>query len=139
MPVTNRCFFDTNVIVYAHDDGAPRKRDCARTLLVSSLLNGTGVISAQVLGETYITLTEKLGIDEQAAAQEILQLAEFRTVEISASLVLRALQIKQEFTLSYWDSLIVSAAEFARCSTLWSEDLNDGQTYGTVTVRNPFK
>ena len=136
---TERRFFDTNVIVYAHDDGSPNKRDRARKLLASALQDGTGVISGQVLSETYVTLTKKVGIDEQAAADEILQLSEFRTVEISASLVLRALQIKGEFMLSYWDSLIIAAAEHAGCATVWSEDLNDGQSYGMVTARNPFK
>ena len=60
-------------------------------------------------------------------------------IEISSSLVLRALQIKIECQLSYWDSLIIAAAEAASCEIVWSEDLNDGQTYGSVTVRNPFK
>ena len=134
-----RCFFDTNVIVYAHDDSEPKKRDRARELLAAAIQDGSGVISAQVLGETYVTLTKKLGIAEKDAADEILQLSEFRVVEISAALVLRALQIKDEFKLSYWDSLIIAAAEHAGCETVWSEDLNDGQVYDKVTVHNPFK
>lgn len=134
-----RCFFDTNVIVYAHDDLERKKRDRARELLVSAVQDGSGVISAQVLSETYVTLTKKLGIAAKNAADEILQLSEFRVVEISAALVLRALQIKEEFGLSYWDSLIIAAAEHAGCETVWSEDLNDGQVYDKVTVHNPFK
>ena len=134
-----RCFFDTNVIVYAHDDSEPKKRDRARELLGSAVQDGSGVISAQVLSETYVTLTKKLGIAAIDVEDEILQLSEFRVVEISAALVLRALQIKEEFELSYWDSLIIAAAEHAGCGTVWSEDLNDGQAYGRVIVRNPFK
>lgn len=135
----SRCFFDTNVIVYAHDDSEPKKRDRARELLGSAVQDGSGVISAQVLSETYVTLTKKLGIAAKDVEDEILQLSEFRVVEISAALVLRALQIKEEFELSYWDSLIIAAAEHAGCETVWSEDLNDGQAYDKVTVHNPFK
>ncbi len=134
-----RTFFDTNVIVYAHDDSSPKKRDKARELLGNALMDDSGVLSGQVLGETFMALTKKLGIDENAAADEILQLTAFRTVEITSALVLRALQIKSDFMLSYWDALIVAAAEHAGCSTLWSEDLNNGQQFGTVTVKNPFE
>jgi len=139
MHAVKRCFFDTNVIVYAHDDSEPAKRDRARQLLGDALQDGSGVISAQVMGETFVTLTKKLGISETDASAEILQLSEFRTVEISSALVLRALQFKEKFQLSYWDSLILAAAEDARCGIVWSEDLNDAQEYGTVVVRNPFK
>jgi len=139
MHAVERCFFDTNVIVYAHDDSAPAKRDRARQLLGNALQDRSGVISAQVLGETFVTLTRKLGIAEAEAASEIVQLSEFRTVEISSALVLRAIQIKERFQLSYWDSLIVAAAEEARCEIVWSEDLNDKQEYGEVVIRNPFK
>lgn len=134
----NRVFFDTNVIVYAHDNSAPAKRDKARKLLLQALADGTGVLSAQVLGEAFISLAKKLGVGEESAADEILQLSAYRVVEVSSSLVLRALDIKSDFQLSYWDALIVAAAEHAGCGTLFSEDLNDGQSYGSVTVKNPF-
>ncbi len=134
----NRVFFDTNVIVYAHDNSSPEKRDKARKLLAQSFTDGSGVLSAQVLGETFISLTRKLGVDEEAAADEVVQLSAYRVVEVSSDLVLRALEIKAHFQLSYWDALIVAAAEHAGCGTLFSEDLNDGQCYGSVTVKNPF-
>lgn len=134
----NRVFFDTNVIVYAHDNSSPEKRDKARKLLAQSFTDGSGVLSAQVLDETFISLTRKLGVDEEAAADEIVQLSAYRVVEVSSDLVLRALEIKAHFQLSYWDALIVAAAEHAGCGTLFSEDLNDGQCYGSVTVKNPF-
>ena len=63
-------FFDTNVIVYAHDDSSPEKRDKARKLLVQALTDGSGVLSAQVLGETFMCLTKKLGVDEVSAVDE---------------------------------------------------------------------
>ena len=133
-----RVFFDTNVVVYAYDEDAPRKRDVARMMMKDSLVAQTGVVSGQVLGETYVTLTKKLNIPVEDAREEIQRLSGFHVVEISSSIVLRAIEIQETCQLSYWDSLIIAAAEFASCDTVWSEDLNDGQCYGSVTVRNPF-
>ena len=133
-----RVFFDTNIIVYTHDDDAPKKRDRARKLLKDAFVDDTGVISGQVLGEVFVTVTRKIGIPLADALDEIKRCSRFRVVEISSSLVLRAIEIQSEYQLSYWDSLIIAAAEFASCEIVWSEDLNDGQRYGSVVVRNPF-
>jgi predicted nucleic acid-binding protein len=134
-----RVFFDTNIIVYSHDNDSPRKRDRARELIEQAFTKGVGVVSGQVLGETFVTLTKKIGIASDAAADEISKYASgFKVVEISSSLVLRAIQLKTECQLSYWDALIIAAAESASCDMVWSEDLNDGQYYGEVIVRNPF-
>ena len=133
-----RVFIDTNVIVYTYDDDAPVKRDEARRIIKDAFINNTGVVSGQVLGETYVTLTKKIGISVNNALDEIRRYSRFRVVEITSNLVLRAIEIQADFQLSYWDSLIIAAAEFASCDTVWSEDLNDGQHYGSVTVRNPF-
>ena len=135
----SRVFFDTNVIVYSHDNISIEKRDKARQLIESAFLSGLGVVSGQVLGEAFVTLTKKIGVEQDAAAKEISQYAAgFKVVEISSSLVMRAIQIKADCQLSYWDALIIAAAEAASCETVWSEDLSDGQVYGEVTVRNPF-
>ena len=131
-------FFDTNIVVYAQDSTEPWKRDRAQKIICDALADGTGVVSGQVLGETYVTLVKKLGFDDERAADEVRQLAQLKVVEISSSLVLRAIQLKAECQLSYWDALIIASAEAASCEIVWSEDLNDGQVYGEVTVRNPF-
>ncbi len=134
-----RVFLDTNIIVYSHDRDDIRKRDIASELLFHALKKRRGVISAQVLGETFVTLVKKYHRDSDEAANEIRQLTQFRVVDLTAALVLRGLEIKAQFGLSYWDSLIIAAAERASCKVVFSEDLNDGQTYGSVLVMNPFK
>ncbi len=136
---TSRVFLDTNVIVYAHDFDEPRKRKVATDILFRALRSRHGVISAQVMGESFVSFVKKVGLTSEEAAAEVRQLAQFRVVELSASLVLRGLEIKASFGLSYWDSLIIAAAERASCPVVFSEDLNDGQQYGTVAVVNPFK
>ena len=134
----SRVFFDTNIVVYTYDEDAPSKRDVARMMMKDSLVAQTGVVSGQVLGETYVTLTKKLKVPVEDARDEIRRLSGFHVVDISPSLVLRAAEIQEDHQLSYWDSLIIAAAEFASCDTVWSEDLSDGQSYGSVTVRNQF-
>lgn len=133
-----RVFIDTNVIVYTYDEDAPVKRDEARRLVKDAFIKNIGVVSGQVLSETYVTLTKKIGIPVSDALEEIRRCSRFRVVEITSNLVLRAIEIQSEYDLSYWDSLIIAAAEFASCDIVWSEDLNDGQRYGSVIVRNPF-
>ena len=135
---TRRVFFDTNVLVYAHDISTPEKCTRAKSLMNEAFIKNIGVVSGQVLGETFVTLTRKIGVPLDDALDEIRRLSRFHVVDISSSLVLRAVEIQETCQLSYWDSLIIAAAEFASCDTVWSEDLNDGQRYGSVTVRNPF-
>ena len=136
---SGRVFLDTNIIVYAHDFDEPHKQTIAKDLLSCALRKRKGVISTQVMGETFVSLIKKIGIEPADATDEIRKLTRFRVVELSAALVLRGLEIKAQFGLSYWDSLIIAAAERASCKVIFSEDLNDGQTYGSVLVMNPFK
>jgi predicted nucleic acid-binding protein len=65
-------------------------------------------------------------------------LSNLRVVDIDAPMVVRAIDIGQRWKISYWDGLIVAAAERAGCNVLCSEDFSGGQRYGRVTVRNPF-
>lgn len=132
-------FLDTNIIVYSHDSDDIRKRDIASDLLFHALKKRRGVISAQVLGETFATFVKKYHRDPEEAADEIRKSTQFRVVDLAKALVLRGLGIKATFGLPYRDSLIMAAAERSSCPIVFSEDLNDGQQYGTVKVVNPFK
>ena len=59
--------------------------------------------------------------------------------EIDLAMVERAIDTHKIYRISYWDALIVSAAERAGCKRILSEDLNDGQRYHSLTISNPFK
>ena len=136
-----RAFFDSNVIVYAISTSDPVKSKRARALLGSAVENRRGVVSAQVLGETFVTLTRKIPkpLSREAAFADIKALSCLRIVPLTGDLVFRAVELQGGHQLSYWDALIVAAAEDAGCTVLWSEDLSDGRVYGSVTVRNPFR
>lgn len=140
MPDKEKVFFDTNILVYAHDSGSPKKQATSRTLLFRSLREGTGVISPQVLSEFFVTVTQKVAqpLTEERARKEIVLLSTIASIDLDATLVIRAIEMKKRWQLSYWDALILAAAERADCNVVYSEDLSDGQTYGQVRVTNPY-
>jgi predicted nucleic acid-binding protein len=137
--MTGRTFLDTNILVYAVDDAEPEKRDMARRALASREY-GELVLSTQILGEFYVTVTRKLAepMPEAKAVEALDRLALLPVVNIDTVLVKRAVQISRSARLSYWDGLVVAAAAHSGCGRLLSEDLNDGQDIDSVRIENPL-
>jgi predicted nucleic acid-binding protein len=98
-------------------------------------------ISAQVLQEFYVTVTRKgtRPLTPREAMEWIEQLELQPCVPLDAGLVKIAVELSERYRISYWDGAIIAAAEALGVDTVYSEDLNDGQVYGEVRVRNPFK
>ena len=138
--MNGKYFIDTNVIVYGHDRDYPSKQIRAQEIIFSGMRGNNGVISAQVLGEFFVTITKKIKqkYSVPAAKHEIILLSHLEVVEIDYDLVIRAVSIQDLFQLSYWDGLILAAAERADCDTLYSEDLSHGQKYAGIQCINPF-
>ena len=138
--MSGRVFFDTNVLVYGYDDDNPTKQQIARDLLRRAIRTGQGVLSTQVLGEFFVTVTRKTRQLRSAEETEdiIATLGILPTVEIDLPLVRRAIETHRRYEISYWDSLIIAAAERGDCSKVLSEDMNHGQKYHEVKVENPF-
>ncbi|MFY0615641.1 MAG: PIN domain-containing protein [Hyphomicrobiaceae bacterium] len=132
-------FLDTNVLVYAvdTDPDAESKRDRARKLIRDDRF-GT---SAQVVQEFYVTVTRKLAkpLVPSVAARWVDRLTRMPFVPTDSILLKTAIVRAQAWQISYWDAAVVSAAEALGAKTLFTEDLNDGQLYGTVRAINPFK
>jgi len=136
--MTARCFADTNIFLYA---GSKDPADAARKKIARQLIASEDIgLSAQVLQEFIAAAASKkrLGIDAAEAKATLGALLEFPIVPITAGLVLQAWEIKTRYHISYWDGAIIAAAQELRCEIIYSEDLNDGQNYGGVVVRNPF-
>jgi predicted nucleic acid-binding protein len=135
-----KTFFDTNVLVYAFDVGAPAKRKKAAQLLSERAAAGDVLISTQVLQEFYVAVTRKLAqpLAEESALVATRELTAFPTVNVDANLVLAAIRSSREHRISFWDALIIEAARSGGASVLYSEDLNDGQIFDGATVKNPF-
>jgi predicted nucleic acid-binding protein len=133
-------FVDTNVFVYARDASEPGKQAVAAQWIRELWTTQTGRTSVQVLSEYYATVTRKLkpGLDPDDAWDDVNALFAWQPREIDREVLVRGRDIAARFALSWWDALIVAAAQLQSCELLLSEDLQDGWECGTVTVRNPF-
>lgn len=137
MPV--EAFIDTNILVYSVSShrSEKEKSDQARALL-SAVDFGT---SAQVLGEFYVTVTQKIAkpLSESQASHFVLGLTRLPVVAIDSDLVLHAIALKREHQISYWDAAIIAAAYRLGTKTIYSEDLAHNRLYGSIRVVDPFR
>jgi len=138
--MTATVFVDTNVFVYARDAGEPAKQPRAAAWLHYLWREQLGRTSIQVLSEYYTTVTRKLdpGLSPADAWDDVTALFTWRPSPVDAGLLQRGRDLESRHGLSWWDSLVVVAAEVQGCPLLLSEDLQDGGQYGSVTVRSPF-
>lgn len=138
--MTGPVFVDTNVLVYRYDTLEPAKQARADAWFTFIWHSRTGRLSFQVLQELYATLTRKLRPAMPAPdAQLILRsLAFWQPVAVDLAMLERAWLLQDRFSLSWWDALIVAAAQVCACSVLLTEDLQHGQVFDTVRVVDPF-
>jgi predicted nucleic acid-binding protein len=134
-------FVDTNILIYAEDRDAGSKHAVARDLVLDLWQSQQGVVSIQVLQELYVNLTRKVKKPLSAAkAREVVEdYLTWSVVENTKGLLTSALKLHSNAQLSFWDAMIVQAAIVSDCDRLYTEDLNPGQRFGSVTVINPFK
>ncbi|MCE7939244.1 MAG: PIN domain-containing protein [Chloroflexi bacterium CFX6] len=134
-------FVDTNVLVYARDLAAGDKQRQAMAWMAALWQSGRGRLSIQVLNEFYHTVTRKLspGMRPEAARQDAERLMQWDPLSIDSAVLRRAWHLQDRHALSFWDALIVAAAQAARCDILLTEDLQDGQTMDGLTVVSPFR
>ena len=139
--MTARTFVDTNILVYAHDRAAETKQEIAQQRLEELWTAGCGVVSTQVLQELYAILTRKVAapLPVAEARQLINDYLVWECIENGQDAIVGAFDYESRYRISFWDSLIVHAANVAQAEILLSEDLNSGQRYGSVLVENPFE
>jgi predicted nucleic acid-binding protein len=139
--MNDRYFVDTNILVYAFDRFSGVKHVRANAVVSELLSSGQGVVSTQVLQELAVSLRRKVA--QPLTRSEIRRVVEdFETWRVfvnTTESILYALEIEERHGISFWDAMIVQAAENSGAGTLYTEDLSDGQTYGKIRVVNPFK
>lgn len=135
--MAERRFFDTNVLVYAHAGDEPQRRKTARKLLAAHLGDQTAVLSTQVLQEYFVAAT-RIGLPADLAQQHLATYAQANVVQVTTELILSAIDLHRLQRLSFWDALIVRSARAGGCSVLFTEHLQQGQSYDGVRVQNPF-
>ena len=133
-----RSFIDTNILVYADDAFDSRKQQLAIDLVVDLRTRQEAVLSTQVLQEYFINATRKLGLEAHIARQRVTQFGRFELIQPTLAMLLAAMDLQQNHSLSFWDALIVQTASAARCGVLYSEDMQAGARIGNVLIINPF-
>jgi len=138
--MSDRVFVDTNILVYAHDLSAQDRHTRAATIVESLWETETGVISTQVLQEFYVTVTRKIKNPlTPTEAREIIRNYLAWPVQINdPEMTIRASEIEEKNSLSFWDALIVAAALRLQAKKIITEDLNHGQIIEGVLVENPL-
>jgi predicted nucleic acid-binding protein len=124
----DRIFVDTNVPVYAFDAHEPNIQERAQSILKQGIRDDGLAFSTQVLSEFFVILTRKIKNPLPAAdvSQIIKNFAIVPVVELDRLMVHRAIDTSIHYNLSYWDALILSAAERIGCTRIFTEDLNNG-------------
>jgi len=138
---SQRCFLDTNILVYSFMPDNRAKRDKARGLVAQALERHDGVISFQVVQEFLNVATRKPQRRmSQAEAQQYLAQVLMPLCEVwpTASLYSDALSVADETGWSFYDSVIVSSALAAGCGVVLTEDLQTGRMIRGLEIRNPF-
>jgi predicted nucleic acid-binding protein len=139
--MSDRFFLDTNIFVYSFDQSAAAKARKANQLIRKALTTQKGIISYQVVQEFFNVALRKFSQPMKAADAEQYLGTVFRPllgVHSSQALYAEALHLQAKSGLSWYDSLIVSAAIQAQCDLLYTEDLQHGQRFGSLQVSNPF-
>ena len=138
--MSDRYFVDTNILMYAHDTAAGVKHDRARTLVEGLWRERSGVLSTQVLQELCVNLRRKSGrpVDMKGAREIVADYLSWQVIVNGGESILAALELEEQYHISFWDALVIHAAQVAGAEILYSEDLSDGQLYGSVRVVNPL-
>jgi predicted nucleic acid-binding protein len=134
-----KCFVDTNILFYAQDKSAGLKHERAAKVVTDLWQSATGVLSTQVLQEFCFAVR---CVDRNRAIEDLQQwvkrYSEWEVVVNTSESVLNALGMESRYKISFWDALIVQAAQISQADVLYTEDLNDGRVFGSVRVVNPL-
>src|SRR5712692_1041350 len=134
-------FCDTNVLIYAYHPQQDPKHEQTMQVVDRLWASGDGAVSIQVLQEFFVVATRKLPVPmtAQVARERVEGLTRWRLFAPGGADVLDAIDASVRWQLSFWDSMLVTAAQKVGATVLWSEDLNAGQRFDGVEVHSPFQ
>jgi len=140
-PANSKYFVDTNILMYAHDRDAGVKHERARQLIEHLWTTQQGALSTQVLQELCVSLRRRVAhpLPSDDIAKLIEDYLSWEIVINTPQAIIAALAIETRYKISYWDALILHAADSCGAAVLYSEDLSHGQRYGAVEVLNPLR
>ena len=134
----DKYFFDSNIWLYLFLEKGSRKSVIAKQYIEASVLKNQIVISWQVINEVCVNLIKK-GFPEQQVLSIVEWLYKIATIQdFTKEILLKASSLREQYSISYWDSLIAAAALESNCQFLYSEDMQDGLKIEKLTIRNIF-
>ncbi|GAB6059014.1 PIN domain-containing protein [Desulfonatronum parangueonense] len=138
--MSDKQFLDTNILIYAHDLDAGLRHKLAASLVAELWESGQGMISVQVLQEFYVNITRKIPrpLTPVAARGLIETYCAWHVVTPTGQDVLRASEVQERNSLSFWDAMIIVSASNAGANTVISEDFNSGHFIEGMLILNPF-
>jgi len=136
--IVSKVFIDTNLLVYTIDRKDKTKQKISRRIIKKLVDEHMPVLSTQVIQEFYVVATTKMKANPVAVKNIIHNFHNMELVNIDLELIEQAIDISVLSQISFWDSLIIAAAEKANCEYVFSEDLNAGQLYRGIKLLNPF-
>lgn len=140
MSATPRIFIDANILVHQRDARDADKQARAAEWMAQLWATRSGRLSLHVLHEYDVTVTQKLrpGLPIEEARNDVVSLQAWAPLALGLDLIEAAWRAQDRWGFTFWDSLIIAAAEAERCSVLLSEGFGHGQPLGTLTVMSPF-
>jgi predicted nucleic acid-binding protein len=139
--MSDKYFVDTNILMYAHDKAAAVKHERAKALVEELWRDRSGVVSTQVLQELAVNLRRKVArpLNGKVAREIVADYLTWHVVVNGGESILEAIDLEERYQISFWDALVIHAAQLSGAEVLYSEDLSDGQVYGSVRIVNPLR
>ena len=137
----DKTFVDTNIIIYAYNVTAGNKHKIAGKILADLWNSGLRVISTRVLQEFFVTAVQKIPnpITPKQAKDIVRDFLKRHAVVNNGDSITEAIDICMNFSLSFWDSMIIESAVEANAAVLLSENLRHGHVVKGVPIINPFR
>jgi len=135
----DKIFIDSNIFVYAYTDDDWRKHELSRNLLKDNVLTNEIILSVQILNEFYSVMAKyKYSHYEiKSCLDEIIEQAQITSLKLDTFKF--CLFIKEKYSYSWWDSLILASALESNCKIVYSEDMQHGQIIENILkIVNPF-
>jgi predicted nucleic acid-binding protein len=133
----DKIFTDSNIWLYAFmESDSPKKKIAADVIL-----NKDVILSTQVVNEICVNLIKKANYTDLDILTLLRNLQDkYAIYELYFETLIKGTELRIEYKLSFWDSLIVATALENDCTILYTEDLQAGLIIkNTLTIVNPFK
>ena len=128
-------FIDSNIFLYAFST-----KDIIKQKTAAQIITENQIISVQVINEVSVNLIKKFHLNENEIEDFIISCYNrYKIIEFNKFIFLKASSIRRKYNISYYDSLIVSAAIYSNANILYSEDMQHNLKIENLIIINPFK